>query len=166
MNEDQKNLLSIIGIGSVGYFVFNSIKNTLVNNVIIQLGNPELDKQFFSDGFFKLDVPIYITNNNIFDISFAYFTGYVTYGNIKLANVSIPYNFSIPNGTTRQFNLNTDIPITSVMADLSNAIQYVLQGGSIFDLLINRIELTGTIVLNSGRISVPIPLDRIPIPIV
>lgn len=166
MNDEQKELLSIVGIGSIGYFVFNSIKNTLVNNVIINLGNPTLDNQFFSNGYFKLDVPIYITNNNIFDISFAYFTGYVTYGNIKLADVSIPYNFSIPNNTTRQFNLNADIPIVSVMNDLVNAITYVSNGGSIFDLLINKIELTGTIVLKSGTMQFPINLDKIAIPIV
>lgn len=166
MNEQTKNVFAVMGVGGLLYFMYDNVKNTITNNVNITLGNPTLDKQFYSAGYFRLDVPITIQNNNIFDITFSQLRGVVTYGNLRLANVSMPYNNKIPNNTIRTFNLNVDIPITSILTDLANAFNYVYSGGSIFDLLINKIELSGHVVLSTGLANVPVNFNKIAIPIV
>lgn len=157
-----KNLLAVTGgvaiMGAMGY----TLVQKLISNVIIDTGNPTIDNTPFANGYLRTDVPLTITNNNSFDIGISSFFGRVNYGIVDLASVSMPFGFSVPAGTTRIIKLNMDIPIVSVLNDIS---QLIVQG-NVFDAILNKIELNGTIVVKGRLAKVKIPLENISIPIV
>lgn len=159
---DTKTVFAIGGgLALIGLMAKQAI-DTIIKNVIISIGTPQMDSTPFVDGFIRTDIPIIITNNNPFPINVKYFFGLVKYGKIRLANVNFPIGFSIPPGTTKTINLDMDIPIQMVFDDMLQAIQ----GGNILDTLLNKIYLDGTLQLHGNFTNVPIQLEQIAIPIV
>ena len=157
-----KNVLAITGglaiMGGLGY----ALVNKLITNVYVDVGNPSVDSTPFVNGYLKTKVPLTITNNNVFDIGITSFFGRVNYGIVDLADVSIPFGFSVPSGSTRLVELNMDIPITEVLTDIGA----LIQDGNIFNAILNKIELNGTVVVKGRFAKAKIPLENIAIPIV
>ena len=158
---DTKTVFAVGGgVALVAYLAKKTIDN-IVSNVVIELGVPQLDNTPFAQGYINLDVPVTITNNNPFPINVKYFHGLVTYGPIALANISFPVGFSLPAGLTKTINLDMAIPITQVFNDVLDE----LASGNIWDVVLNKIYLNGTLQLHGNFTNVPIQLEQIPIPI-
>ena len=163
-NKDSigKNALAVTGglaiLGGLGY----ALANKLISNVYIDVGNPTIDNTPFMDGYLKTNVPITIINNNVFGIGITSFYGRVNYGMLDLADVSMPFGFSVPAGTQRVVELNMDIPINEVLSDISA----LIQNGSVFDAILNKIELNGTVIVKGRLAKARIPLENISIPII
>jgi hypothetical protein len=161
-SETNKNLLAITGgvavVGSLGYLLVQK----LVANVKVDVGNPTIDTTPFLNGYLRTNVPLVVTNNNYFDIGITSFFGKVNYGQLDIANVSIPYGFTIPSKTTNTVTLNMDIPILEVLNDIG----LLISNGSVFDAILNKIELNGSILIKGRVAQAKIPLNNITIPIV
>ena len=161
-SEINKNLLAITGgvavVGSLGYLLVQK----LVSNIKVDVGNPTIDTTPFLNGYLRTNVPLVVTNNNYFDIGITSFFGKVNYGLVDIANVSIPYGFSIPAKTTKTVTLNMDIPIAEVLNDIG----LLISNGSVFDAILNKIELNGSILIKGRVAQAKIPLNNITIPIV
>lgn len=159
---DTKTVLAIGGgLALIGYLAKLSV-DKIIENLDVQIGNPQFDSSIFDDGFIKVDIPVIISNQNPFAVNVKYFFGVVKYGDITLANVSLPIQFSVAPGTTKTINLDMDIPIFTVLDDLLSE----LGGGNILDVFLNKIYLSGKLQLMGNFVDVPIQLDKISIPIV
>jgi len=161
-NGMGKNVLAVTGgiaiLGGIGYVVANK----LISNVFLDVGNPSMDNTPFANGYLRTNVPLTITNNNVFPIGISSFFGRVNYGMLDLADVSIPFGFSVPSGATRVVELNMDIPIAEVLTDIGA----LIQNGSVFNAILNKIELNGTVIVKGRFAKARIPLENIAIPIV
>jgi len=160
--DSGTNLLAITGAVSIAGVVGYSMVNKLINNVSVDVGNPSIDNTPFLNGYLRTKVPVTITNNNLFSIGISSFYGKVNFGIVQLANVSVPFGFSIPAGTTRLISVDMDIPITEVLNDIS----LLIIDGSVFDAVLNKIELNGNILIKGRFAKANIPLNNISIPIV
>ena len=160
---DTKTIFAIGGGIALLALLAKATIDRIIDNIIIDIGTPQLDSTPFSDGFIRVDVPVIITNNNPFPINVKYFFGVVKYGNITLANVNFPIGFSIAPGMVKTINLDLDVPISTVLTDLS---ALLTSNTSLLDALLNKIYLSGKLQLVGNFTNVPISLDNIPIPII
>lgn len=156
-----KNILAATGAVAIIALVLNETAKKLIANIIITPGTPQMDSTPFAQGFIKVDVPITIENLNPMPIGLKYFYGTVTFGDLTLSQVSIPTAFTIPSGATRTINLDMDIPILKVLGDITA----LFEQGNIWDAVLNKIELNGTLQVQGNFTNIPISIDRIAIPI-
>lgn len=158
----MKTILAAIGVFSIiGLAAYQAIL-AIIANIKVVPGNPSLDSQFFADGFIQTSVPITIENNNPFPLAIVNFFGVVNYGQLRLANVALPGGFYVPANSVKTIILDLDIPVESVVQDTV----LLIQQGDVWNALLNRVELTGSIALGGGGHSFSIPLNRVAIPIV
>jgi LEA14-like dessication related protein len=158
----MKTILAAIGVFSIiGLAAYQAIL-AIIANIKVVPGNPSLDSQFFADGFIQTSVPITIENNNPFPLAIVNFFGVVNYGQLRLANVALPVGFYVPANSVKTIILDLDIPVESVVQDTV----LLIQQGDVWNALLNRVELTGSIALGGGGHSFSIPLNRVAIPIV
>ena len=162
MKDETKTVLAWTGAGALVYFVGKSAIDTFVSNVQVHAGNPSIDTTPFANGFIQTTVPVTVTNNNFFPVGIKSFYGRVNYGQLSLANVSLPIGFYVPPGATRQVALDMDIPVL----DITNDIALLIQQGSVWNALMNKITLNGTLHLYGNFTNIPIPLNNIVIPII
>lgn len=157
-----KNVLAITGgIAILGYAT-KSAAEKLISNVVVQAGQPQLDNTPFSQGYFKLDLPVSIANYNPFPLGIDYFAGVIKYGEITLSNVSLPFGLWVNANDSTIINLNIDIPINTVFNDIAN----LINSGNIFGAILNKITLNGEIKVLGSIASTTIPLNNITIPII
>lgn len=156
-----KNILAATGAVAIIALVLNETAKKLIANVIITPGTPQMDNTPFAQGFIKVDVPVTIQNLNPMPIGLKYFFGNVTYGDLTLSEVSIPTAFSIPSGATRTINLDMDIPINTVLGDITT----IIAQGNWWNAVLNKIELNGTLQVQGNFTNIPINIDRIAIPL-
>jgi len=157
-----KNVLAIVGGISIAALILKQAADNLLQNVIVTLGNPQMDSTPFAQGFLKVDVPVTIENRNPIPLGLKYFRGVVTYGQVRLSNVSIDTPFTVPPGGTRTINLNMDIPIDKVLNDLVG----LFENGNVWNALLNKIELNGQLQIQGNFTDIPLPITGIAIPIV
>jgi len=157
-----KTALALVGGGAIAYAFASSAAQKIQENIVFSIGSPQMDNTGFANGFIKLELPITVTNYNIFNINIKSFYGVVKYGEIQLSNVSFPFGFVLESGKTKTLSLKINIPVNSVLDDVLNA----LYSGNIFNTLINKIYLSGVVHLKTDVTSVNIPLENIAIPIV
>lgn len=158
----MKTILAAIGVFSIiGLAAYQAIL-AIIANIKVTPGNPSLDSNFFADGFIQTSVPITIENNNPFPLAIVNFFGVVNYGQLRLANVALPVGFYVPANGVKTIILDLDIPVESVVQDTV----LLIQQGDVWNALLNRVELTGSIALGGGGHSFSIPLNRVAIPIV
>jgi LEA14-like dessication related protein len=162
MALDSKTVLAGVGVIALGAVVVGGAAAAIIKNVIVTNGNPSIDNTAFSSGYLQTNVPVQIKNNNPFPIGIEYFHGVVTFGQVTLARVALPQGFTVGAGSTLIFDLDMDIPVERVANDISNLIAQ----GNIFNAILNKIELTGKLQVKGNFTNVPIPLNRIAIPIV
>jgi hypothetical protein len=157
-----RNTLAVAGGLAVIALVLKGAADKIIENIEVVPGQPQLDSTPFYNGFLMADVPVTITNKNPFPLGLKYFRGLVSFGKVRLANISIDTPFSVPSGGTLTITLNMDIPIGQVMGDIGD----LLLGGNIFDAILNKILLNGELQVQGNFTNVPIPLENISIPIV
>jgi LEA14-like dessication related protein len=148
--------LAILGLGA------KVAIDKIISNVYVNPGNPAMDNTPFANGYLRTDVPLTITNQNAFPIGVRSFFGNVTYGEVLLGEVALPVGFHVPSGSTRIVNLDFNIPIQQVMAQ----VLALIQQGDVFNAVLNKIELNGVVVLSGNFLNAQIPLHNIAIPIV
>lgn len=156
-----KNILALTGAGAIVYLVTKSTIDQFISNIVVTAGNPSVDSTPFSNGYIHTTVPVTITNNNIFPIGIKSFFGRVSYGQLSLADVSLPVGFYVPSGSTRQIALDMDIPVLTITNDIANLIQQ----GDVWNAIMNKITLNGVLHLYGNFTNIPIPLNNIVIPI-
>ncbi len=162
MSDTTKNVLAVTGAASLAFVAIRATINEFVSRVQILPGNPQIDTTPYTNGFIQTTVPLTITNNNFFPIGVKNFFGNVTYGQTHVANVSLNVGFYIPPGATRQVALNMDIPVLSIINDVTLQIQ----NGTIWDAVLNKLRLNGILTLYGNNINLPVKLSDIIIPIV
>lgn len=161
MKMEGKTVLAGVGVVAIAALVIAKGVSVLVANVQVTPGTPHLDSTLYTNGYVNVDVPIVITNNNFFPIGIKYFFGNVYFGTVKLANVSLPVGFFVAAGGTTTIVLNLDIPIAAVLNDFYQ----VIANGNIFDAILNKLVLNGSLQVAGNFTNTPIKLNQIAIPI-
>lgn len=163
-----KTVLAFIGGAAiVGALAYKAIQ-VIIGNIKIVPGTPVLDTSIYNllpapgttYNTMNLDVPIFIENKNPFPLAINNFFGSVYYGKIILTRVTLPNGIYVPANSSTTINLNLDIPIDAVINDVANA-----AGQGILNVLLNRIELVGSVRIGAKGYNLQYKLDRIPIPI-
>lgn len=158
----MKTILAGVGVIAIFLLMAQKAIAAIVANIKVTPGTPVLDSQPFLDNHIRTDVPIVIENNNPFPLSIINFFGMVSYGQLTLARVTLPQGFYVPANSVSTIVLNMDIPIQQVVSDTA----LIIQQGDIWNALMNRIELSGSVAVGGGGYSFTIPIDRVAIPIV
>lgn len=158
-----KNGLAIVGgLAILGAFAVKAV-NVITSNIKVSASSPSLDftnySSYLGNSIIPLDVTVTIENSNPFPLGIQNFFGVVKYGSITLSNVSIPYGLYIPSNSVQSFLLNVDLPIEKIINDIASQ-------NNIWNAILNRIELSGTVRVGARGYNINIPLDRIAIPIV
>jgi hypothetical protein len=133
----------------------------IIANIKTTAGSPVPDYANFNNGFIALDVPVIIENGNPFPIGVQNFFGVVSYGNLTLSKISLPMGIYVPAYSTQTVVLNLDIPVEQVVQDVG----LLVQQGNIWNALINRLELDGSVREGAKGYSFVIYLEKIAIPL-
>jgi len=157
----MKTILALIGVGAIVAGIGAKAIAIITANIKTNPGSPVPDYANFNNGFIALDVPIVIENANPFPIGIQNFFGIVNYGNLTLSRVSIPTGLYVPAYSTQTIVLNLDIPVQEVIQDVG----LLVQQGNIWNALINRLELDGSVRIGAKGYSFIIPLEKIAIPL-
>lgn len=158
----MKNVLAVVGVLALVGLAAKKAIDAIVANIKVTPGTPVMDSTPFLNNSIRTDVPIVIQNDNPFPLSIINFFGTVSYGQLTLARVTLPTGFYVPANSIRTIVLNMDIPIDQVVSDTA----LLIQQGDIWNALLNRIELSGSVRVGGGGYSFVIPIDRVAIPIV
>jgi LEA14-like dessication related protein len=161
--------LAFVGVAALLVGAGNAVVNAIIANVAVSAGNPRLDFNTPAidplnpnEVFVRVDLPITVTNDNVFPLGVNSFEGVIKYGNITLTTIGLPYGIWVPAGGTITVNVDVDIPLRRVYDDLAIAIA----NGNILNTLLNKITLSGTVHVVGKGTGVSIPLTDIAIPIV
>jgi LEA14-like dessication related protein len=157
-----RNSLAVAGSIALIGLLAKGAADKIIENIVVVPGSPQLDSTPFYSGFIRTDVPVTITNNNLFPIGLKYFKGVVSFGEVDLADISINTPFSVPSGGTLTITLNMDVPIGEVILDIGN----LIIGGNVFDVILNKLLLNGSLQVQGNFTNIPIPLENIAIPLV
>lgn len=143
--------------------------DAIIANVHVSSGNPRLDYNTLptnplipNEVYVRIDLPITVTNNNIFPLGVNSFNGVIKYGSVTLTTVGLPYGIWVPSGGTVTVTVDVDIPLRQVYNDMSVA----LANGNILSVALNKILLSGTVNVTGNGTGVSIPLNNISIPII
>lgn len=170
MAQVIKTGLAVVGGVAILAYGAKQAALAIINNIEVLPGNPQLDSTLpptsiidpNAETYIRLDLPVTITNNNAFPLGVDWFMGVVKYGQLTLTNVNLPYGLFVPSGQTVTITLDVDVPVKRVVQD----IQALIQQGNIFNALINKVTLSGSLQVTGNLTKIPIPLDNIAIPIV
>jgi len=155
-------ILSVVGAGAIVSSVIKKGGEKVADNITVSVGTPIIDKSLFTNGSINLKLPISIENKNIIPIGVSSFSGVVSYGAVTLSNVSLPTGFYINPNDSDTITLNIAIPIQKVLNDLSN----VVSSGNLFNALLNKIYLNGSINMKYNGVNLSIPIESVEIPII
>lgn len=159
--------LAVVGVAALAAMAANAALEAIKKNISFEVGMPSLDMSpqtinpVPGESYVRLDLPVEITNNNIFPIGAQYFFGVVKYGSITLTEVNLPYGLWIPSAQTVTITIDIDIPVKRVLDDL----YAIAQNGNIFNALINKIKLSGVFNLYGNLTQIPIEIKDLEIPI-
>lgn len=159
--------LAAVGVASLAAMAAKTALEAIKNNISFQVGMPSIDMSIQAinpipgETYVRLDLPVELTNNNIFPIGAQYFFGVVKYGNLTLTEVNLPYGLWVPSGQTVTITIDVDIPVKRVLDDLYG----IAQNGNIFNALINKIKLSGVFNLYGNLTQIPIEIKDLEIPI-
>lgn len=159
--------LAAIGVAAIAVAAGNAALEAIKNNISFSVGMPSVDmttqpiNPIPGESYVRLDLPITITNNNVFPVGAQYFFGVVKYGSITLTEVNLPYGLWVPAGQTVTITLDVDIPVKRVLDDLYG----IAQGGNLFNALINKVKLSGVFNLYGNLTNIPIEIKDLEIPI-
>ncbi len=154
-------ILSVVGAGAILSSVIKKGGEKVANNITVSVGTPIIDKALFTNGSINLKLPISIENKNIIPIGVSSFSGVVSYGTVTLSNVSLPTGFFIEAESSDTITLNINIPIQKVLNDLNN----IVSSGNLFNALLNKIYLNGSINMKYNGVNLSIPIESVEIPI-
>lgn len=159
--------LAAVGVVALGVIAAQKALEAIQKNISVDVGNPNIDMNtqpynaVTGETYVRLDLPVTISNYNIFPLGARYFYGTIKYGNLTLTEVNLPYGLWVPSGGTVTITIDVDIPVRRVLDD----IYYIAQNSNILDALINKVKLSGKLDLYGNMTNIPIPLNDIVIPI-
>ena len=161
--------LALVGVAALVATAAKKAVDAIIANVHVSSGNPVLDYNtpptnpiIPNEVYARIDLPITVTNNNIFPLGVNSFGGVVKYGNITLTTVALPYGIWVPSGGTITVTVDVDIPIKRVYDDMAAA----FSSGNILNVVLNKILLSGVVDVVGNGTGVSIPLNNIAIPII
>jgi LEA14-like dessication related protein len=157
----MKTILALIGVGAIVAGIGAKAIALIIANIKTTAGSPVPDYANFNNGFIALDVPVAIENKNPFPIGIQNFFGVVHYGDLTLSNISLPLGIYVPAYSSQTVVLNLDIPVQEVVQDIG----LLVQQGNIWNALINRLELDGSVRVGAKGYSFVIYLEKIAIPL-